>query len=253
MKKLKGTYGECRFCDNMDPDEGLPSLAEKSWDLCLTDPPYNIKYKKPSGLGAKPNAKNKYINPYEDNKSQEAYLMWCEKWFHSLMECTQGILFSPGRMNLSIWYHIQPPEDYIIWYKKNAQGGAKWSHFAKEEPFLIYGQLPKKFTGSVLEVYVINGFLCEEIYIHPVPKSINLWETILTYLQPTSVIDPFLGSGTTAEVCESLGIPWLGYEIMEEYAVDIDKRITQGQTKYAEIHFKPPTTQKTMDCFGRGA
>ena len=88
---------------------------------------------------------------------------------------------------------------------------------------------------------MINGFLCSEDYLHPVPKSINLWTHIINQIKPQSVIDPFLGSGTIAEVCESLGIPWLGYEIMEEYAPDIQKRIERGimKKKYA-------TKQKTL-------
>ena len=36
------------------------------------------------------------------------------------------------------------------------------------------------------------------------------------------VLDPFMGSGTTAMVAESLGRKWLGYEISDTY-IDIAK------------------------------
>ena len=39
MKIIEGNFGRCIFVDNMDAEYGLPSLADKSWDLCLTDPP----------------------------------------------------------------------------------------------------------------------------------------------------------------------------------------------------------------------
>jgi len=232
LKIIKGNFGECRFIDNMDMDQGLPSLDNKSWDVCLTDPPYNIKYKKPSGLGVKPAPKNKYKITYSDDLTRDKYSKWCEYWFKGIMNCSKGLIFSPGRMNLDIWYDIKTPYDYIIWYKKNAQGGARASHFAREEPFLIYGKLPNKFKGSVLDIFVINGFLCTGKYVHPVPKSINLWKEIIKQLKPISVLDPFLGSGTTAEVCEGLGIKWLGYEIMEEYTPDIERRIKKGINDY---------------------
>lgn len=34
-----------------------------------------------------------------------------------------------------------------------------------------------------------------------------------------------MGSGTTAEVCTTLGIPWFGYEKKTEYCPDIVKRL----------------------------
>lgn len=224
----KGNYGECRFVDNMDKAVGVPSLAPKAYQLGFTDPPYNIKYKKPSGLGVKPADKNKYKVTYKDDMTRDEYAVWCDRWFHYTREATDCLVFSPGRMNLDIWYKIAPPKDYFIWYKRNAQGGASASHLARDEPFLVYGKIPNKMTESVLDIYVINGFLCEEKYIHPVPKSINLWREILEQINPSSVLDVFLGSGTTAQVCEEMGIPWLGYEILEAYHPDIQYRIAQG-------------------------
>ena len=47
-------------------------------------------------------------------------------------------------------------------------------------------------------------------------------------MKPVSVIDPFIGSGTTAEVCIKLGIPYIGYEINPIYKHDIDIRINSG-------------------------
>jgi DNA modification methylase len=49
-------------------------------------------------------------------------------------------------------------------------------------------------------------------------------------LKPKSVLDPFLGSGTTAEVCSQLKVSWLGFEIKVEYKADIEKRISFGKS-----------------------
>ena len=63
------------------------------------------------------------------------------------------------------------------------------------------------------------------IFKHTSPKNTALWYRIVKGINPISVIDPFLGSGTTAEVCVKLGIPWLGFEINEVYSQDINKRL----------------------------
>lgn len=57
--------------------------------------------------------------------------------------------------------------------------------------------------------------------IHPTQKSIPLFKKLINQFVPlrqnTVILDPFLGSGTTAVACEQLGIRWIGIEIKEEY------------------------------------
>jgi len=40
------------------------------------------------------------------------------------------------------------------------------------------------------------------------------------------LIDPFLGSGTTAVACKKIGIPYLGIEICPEYIDIANRRLT---------------------------
>jgi len=238
MKIIKGNFGECRICDNMDPRHGLPSLKDKSWDLFFSDPPYNRDYNKPSGIGEKPAKKTKNKKYYSDKMTPEDYKKWCVNWFLESKRVSNIQIFTPGRTNFMMWCSIEEPYDYLTWYKRNAQSGGKASHLSRDEPILIYGKPKKKFRESVFDIYVINGFLRNQAddfdMIHPAPKSINLWSRIIEEYQPKSIIDVFLGSGTTAEICEKMGIPWLGYEIMNEYIPDIEKRIKNGieQHKY---------------------
>ena len=41
------------------------------------------------------------------------------------------------------------------------------------------------------------------------------------------VLDPFLGSGTTGEVCQELGRNWIGFELNEANGPLIEKRTRQ--------------------------
>ena len=56
----------CYYIDCMDKEQGLPSLPDKSFDLCLTDPPYNIKFKGYCGYGGE----RKGVEYYQDNMSE---------------------------------------------------------------------------------------------------------------------------------------------------------------------------------------
>lgn len=228
MKILKGNYGECRFCDNMDEQYGLPSLKEKSWDLCLTDPPYNIDAKGGSGYNKSKTNQRGHVKQYKDMINH--YYDWCDVWSKEIERIAFSGFIFVGFSNIGYWTWVKKM-GYIIWFRRNSGHRAFNSFFNLQEPIITFGKTPRKIQGDVLDVYIKNGFLREGKWDHPHPKPERLFQILVEESEVKTVIDPFLGSGTTAEVCESLGIPWLGYEIMEEYAPDIEKRIKRGIKK----------------------
>lgn len=50
---------------------------------------------------------------------------------------------------------------------------------------------------------------------------------------PAVVLDPFMGSGTTAVACERLGRDWVGIELVPEYAAGALRRIERAKEKRA--------------------
>lgn len=61
---------------------------------------------------------------------------------------------------------------------------------------------------------------------HPTAKPTALFiELIRDFLCGDTVLDPFMGSGTTAIACERLGRKWIGIEISEKYCEIAAKRI----------------------------
>ena len=63
---------------------------------------------------------------------------------------------------------------------------------------------------------------------HPTIKPIKLMSylAVLGSRSGDTVMDPFLGSGTTAIACELLGRRWVGIELEEEYAKIASARIS---------------------------
>ena len=64
--------------------------------------------------------------------------------------------------------------------------------------------------------------LCRDHYatLHPTQKPVRLLERLLNIVIPENegvVLDPFLGSGSTAVACKNTGRSFIGFEIDEEY------------------------------------
>jgi DNA modification methylase len=68
---------------------------------------------------------------------------------------------------------------------------------------------------------------------HPTVKDLKLTEYILETASGFNslVLDPFLGSGTTAVACERLGRRWIGIEISKAYCDIAVKRIEQERAQ----------------------
>lgn len=108
-------------------------------------------------------------------------------------------------------------------------------YFQRVFPLVCYGNILNKLKKDffIYESYCGNHFKKDKTLVHPVPLREDFWYDLISQLQPKPVIDPFIGSGTTAEVCTKLGIPWIGYEINEIYKQDIKKRL-KGSVKEPE-------------------
>ena len=215
------------YRDCMDAEYGLPSLPDKSIDLCLTDPPYNVKFK-----GKQMSTYKTKI--YQDNMKYEDYKSWCESWFYELERLCIGIVMFVGNNNLWMWSDIKHPRDLIIHYKKNNRSISSMAYLGVYDSIICYGKFNRRFSLNVIEQ--LRKF--QPINIHPCPGNLKLYYKILKQLRPKSVIDIFMGSGTTASACVKLGIKWLGYEINEVYSQDINKRLK---------NCKKEPVQKTID------
>jgi DNA modification methylase len=240
MKILKGNFGEVRFIDNMNPDYGLPSLKEKSWDLCLTDPPYNLGI---PGINRKLDIMNNLIY-YPDNKTDKEYFEFSELWFRTVIYKINRLVFTPGYNNFKMWLRINDKLEWAIHYNRGRGAESLNCKMSLFEPILTLNV--DKNTGKLpTSVFEQHGEIKKFNSLHPCPKNLKLWMWLFKSLNPLSIIDPFLGSGTTAQCCEEMGIPWLGYEIMEEYSPDIEKRIQLGMKSH-DTYMRSKKVQRSL-------
>ena len=227
--EIKGNYGKCYFCDLFDKDYGLPTFEKKQWDLCLTDPPYNIG-KGIINRAAK--ARKRTIEYYPDNMSEEEYHQFSQEWFELADQKAERIVFTPGSMNFRWWINNYSGLDFIIHYNRGRGAEQLNAKLSLHEPILTWNV--NKNTGKFMfSVYAIHSDVKETLPIsHPCPKNSRLWRKIIQDLKPISVIDPFIGSGTTAEICEEYGIPWIGFEKSLKYVKNVRSKIKRGQNNF---------------------
>jgi len=78
-------------------------------------------------------------------------------------------------------------------------------------------------------VNVDKYFIGKKESAHPTEKPRSI---IQKYIQVSSnpndlILDPFLGSGTTARACKDLGRNFIGFELSEKYCAIADGRLRQ--------------------------
>ena len=95
-----------------------------------------------------------------------------------------------------------------------------------------------KYATNILRVPSLKGNSKEKIG-HPSQKPIKLIEMLVASSSKEGdwVLDPFLGSGTTAEACEKLKRKWIGIEINSTYGEIVRQRVRALRERAAETLF----------------
>lgn len=202
-------HGDCR--------EILPSIKKGAADIAITDPPYNVGFE---------------YRGWDDSMAPADYETFCSAWFSGLRAiCCRTIVF-PGHGNLGMWFRIHRPSAVGCWYKPGCAGmsiigGEEW------EPWL-YWTGDKGMLGGSSVVMARTGFHAS-VPGHPCPKPLNLLLKLIKKASSSSVIDCFLGSGTTAIAAKRLGISCIGIEIEEKYCEIAAKRLSQEVFDFDEV------------------
>jgi DNA modification methylase len=185
----------------------LPELD--TFDVGFADPPYNYGFDYGPGCN--------------DKRAPVEYAGWCGRWFDMLRAQAERIYVTPGYGNLYQWLG-RAPNGMACWYKPGNPSGAGIFQFCEWEPVLVWGK--GRIGGSDVWKATINPTFKGKLG-HPCPKPLLLLERILTTSKGTSVVDPFVGSGTTLVVAKKLGMRAVGIEQNEAYCELAAKRCGQ--------------------------
>lgn len=209
---------------NIPFQKGLQNLPHI--DMVITDPPYNIGFN---------------YNQYEDNMSDETYIDMISK----LQDYPLAIIHYPEETMKYFVPALGVPDEVITWcYNSNLPKQSRLINFYNCKPdFNAVKQPYKNPNDKRIKKLIENGSQGTRLYdwfsdiqlvknvskekFHPCPIPIELIERIikLTTKEGDVVLDPFMGSGTTALACLNTNRMFVGFEIDKKYFDIANERI----------------------------
>ncbi len=225
----------------MDCIDLMRSLPEESISVIVTSPPYNIKNS--TGNGLKNGSGGKWpkaalLNGYDDHSDDMPYPRYVT-WQRDCLEAMMRVLRPDGAIFYNHKWRVQngllqdrseivskfPLRQIIIWKR---QGGINFNpgYFLPtyEVIYLIakpdFKLAPKaNAQGDVWEIPQVRDNK------HPAPFPVELAQRCISATTDGIVLDPFMGSGTTALAAAALGRQWIGVEISSDYCRMAENRL----------------------------
>jgi len=203
---------------NADCVDILPKIPAKSIDLVYADPPFNAT----RGIGVY----SKRYESFSDNLSPEQYRSFCSKWWNLSRFVSKRFVLTPGVLHIekypeSIWT--------IVIHKPSSPSFNRFGGYNCWEPLLVYDKAVKRIQRDVVTFDSLNHKY--KHLNHPCPDNLdmNCWILDIFSLFGETVLDPFLGSGTTAVAAKQLGRKFIGIEIEEKYCAIAVERLKQRE------------------------
>lgn len=240
--------GDCLDCLRRLPNECI--------DLIFTSPPYNLgvssgggipygekigkwgKQKLKSGQGSKLGtcALADGYDQHADDMPYPAYQAWQKE---VLLECWRvikptgaifynhktrvqnGLLQTPLDLNPGL-----PVRQIIIWKRAGGVNFATTHYVPTHEWIVILAKpdfrLKSKGASGVGDVWEVPQ---ESDNPHPAPFPVGLPLRAIETVAPKIVLDPFIGSGTTAVAAKMSGCDYLGFDIGDGYIIKARQRL----------------------------
>ena len=195
-----------------DCGDVLPSLHA---DAVITDAPYNADFQYGAGTN--------------DSRPWGVYTDWLVERIDLMEAAASGpVLVFVSVTGASHLWAAKPPQWTGAWVRPTAGNPVGSIHgtliLPTWEPCLFYGDL-KALKCSTPDVWRTRTI--SERNGHPCPKPLTLMRDILGRIPAESIIDPFMGSGTTLRAAKDMGRKAVGIEIEERFCEIAARRMGQ--------------------------
>lgn len=227
--KRKEVIGDCELYLG-DCLEVMPTLGKV--DAVVTDPPYGIG-ESSKNFASRDNlaVANGYAQKgWDDTTADDAIDLAIRRSDHA-------IIFGGN------YYDLPPTSCFLVWDKLNS------GDFADCE--LAWTNLPKAVRRLK---FLWNGCMRRERDVprqHPTQKPVGVMKWCIEHLPKDSktILDPFMGSGTTGVACVQLQRRFIGIELDETYFDIACKRIEEAYKQPSLFPAEKPKPPKTGDLF----
>lgn len=219
--------GDCR--------ELLGFVEPESVDLVIADPPFGIDFRgKPGNYNRTP---ERVMEGYAEGGSD--YLEFTKAWVSHLprilRETGSAFIFSGWNKLKEVLIAVDDTGlitiNHLIW--KYQFGVYTRKRFVTSHYHILFvAKNPRKYKFHKVDPYPEDVILIKREYWTGKPKTptklpLALVEKIILYATDPGdlVLDPFMGSGTTAVAALRTGRQFLGFEIVPEYVEFAEERI----------------------------
>ena len=223
--------------------EIIKQLPDESINHIITDPPYQIS--KPNNFHTMKTAKRQgiYFGKWDEEFNP---ISWIKPTIRLLDKNASMIVFCSYK-NMS--YLIDEMEkngmivkDFIQWRKSNPMPRNVNRRYIQDSEFAIWAVKEKSkwifnkqkdipYIRSCIQTPLVSK---KEKVGHPTQKSLKLMEEIIKiHTNPKdTILDPFMGGGTTCIACMNLDRKYIGIELDKQY-FDIAKEriLNQGSIR----------------------
>ena len=215
--------------------EILPELEPV--DLVLTSPPYNLgNFKKGSFYAGKKKGKNLTYLSHSDDMKESDYINWqhnCLRAFFSALIDMGAIFYNhKPRVEKGIFNDRKnlipfPIRQEIIWDRGGMINFSGSFYAPNTERIFIIAKPKWKPIKECLGFGEVWRISPKENNLHPAPFPVELAKKVISSNNGETILDPFMGSGTTLVAAKELGRKAIGIEIEEKYCEIAVRRLAQ--------------------------
>ena len=209
-------HGDCR--------EVLPTLPKV--DLVLTDPPYGVAY-----LTARRSSSDALRVPVVNDETLDVV---AEAWpmvLDRLSDNRHWYSFVSPRRIAEAEAIFGKPKHILAWDKGDrGTVGDLESGFGEAWEAIFYGMKGRReLFGKRPRTIIRHDWSSVLDPVHPTVKPVGLLLNLaqLSTLAGETILDPFMGSGTTLRAAKDLGRKAIGIEIEEKYCEISARRLAQ--------------------------
>jgi len=226
--------------------EVMKNIPDSSVDLVVTSPPYNLGINKTFGEDITKNWKGKWnksklqssgYDVHNDYMPENEYIVWQKK---ILAECFRvikdtGAIFynQKWRVQKGIWQMRPeiveglPIRQIIIWKKAGGINFNEGYYLPTYEPIYVIAKPKFKLAPKVNRMGDVWDITQERKSWHPAAFPVELADRCVQATRGELVLDPFMGSGTSAISCLKFNKKYIGIDISEDYCKKAEERITE--------------------------
>jgi modification methylase len=206
----------------------MSQIPDESIDIVVTSPPYNLSSKSSSIKGWKTAGLADGYDNYDDSLPHDEYVEWqraCLTEMLRLIKPTGAIFYNhKWRVKNGQFLGCEdiiegfPLRQIIIWDRKAGFLFNKMFFLPTYEVIYLIAKPDFRLTNYGMKMRDVWQILrSRDRFGHPVPFPMEIPERCIRASDPKIVLDPFVGSGTTAVAAKKYGADYIGIDKSEKY------------------------------------